>query len=436
MPTRDRPHPLVAGLRRSGLILRDERTLVAVSGGPDSTALLVALREEGHEVIAAHYDHALQPTSGLAAAQVRSLCASLGVELVVERRSEPVPRGSIQAGARRLRYAFLERAAGQVDASVVALAHTADDLVEGVVMHLLRGCGLAGLRGMPARRGRFVRPLLLVWRGEVEDFLSGRELAVVDDPANQNRAFARARVRHDILPALERDRPGLTRRLHAVALRAAEMYDANTARAAAALGAGPLSRATMTAMEPAVAAEAVRMLYARAGGVQPGLSRAHLRAIMRLTQGGRGGRGVDLPGGRRFRIVGGQVDMVSTRSADSSAAETPPTLTVKPCDGRCSGGAGAAHLRTGLDLRVGFRRPGLRMRPVGGRGSRKLQDIFVDAKIPREERDSWPLVFAGDRLAWVPGLAVDKDLASNPGEAALHVTVTRILFAGTPKTLC
>jgi tRNA(Ile)-lysidine synthetase-like protein len=99
-----------------------------------------------------------------------------------------------------------------------------------------------------------------------------------------------------------------------------------------------------------------------------------------------------------------------------------PRLEVRNCGG-CDDPQ-AVHLRPGLALRLGFRSPGLRMRPAGGRGTRKLQDILVDARVPREERDSWPMVFAGDRLAWVPGVAVDADLATAAGEAALHVAIS------------
>ncbi|MGH7763376.1 MAG: tRNA lysidine(34) synthetase TilS, partial [Candidatus Dormibacteraceae bacterium] len=104
-----------------------------------------------------------------------------------------------------------------------------------------------------------------------------------------------------------------------------------------------------------------------------------------------------------------------------AAAAAMPRLEVMACAG-CADQQ-VAHLRRGLDLRVGFRTPGLRMRPVGGRGTRKLQDIFVDSRIPREERDTWPLVFAGDRLAWVPGIAVDADHGGVPGQASVHVVV-------------
>ncbi|HEY8884539.1 MAG TPA: tRNA lysidine(34) synthetase TilS, partial [Chloroflexota bacterium] len=187
--------PLLDGLRQSGLIASGDRVLVAVSGGPDSTALLLALHEEGHAVVAAHYDHALQPGSCRVADHVRGLCERLGVEVRIERRESPMPRGSVQAGARTLRYEFLERARAQAGADVVAIAHTADDVVEGVVLHLLRGCGLAGLRGMPARRGVFVRPLLSVWKSDVADYLHRRGIEALQDPANNNDAYARVRVR-------------------------------------------------------------------------------------------------------------------------------------------------------------------------------------------------------------------------------------------------
>ena len=395
--------------------------LVAVSGGPDSTALLLMLHEQGHDVVAAHYDHALQPGSAEVAEHVRELCASLGVPLIVERRHEPLTRGSVQAAARQLRYAFLERAAREAGAQTIALAHTADDVVEGAAMHLLRGCGLAGLRGMPARRGRFVRPLLNVWRADVMAYLAARGVSALEDPANSNLVYARVRMRRQVLPALERDCPGISRRLHAAATQAARLQDALTAQAA-----GRRPRRALAAMSPPVAAEYMRLLYADAGGRLPALSRRQLAAMVRLATGERGGGGIDLPGGLRFRVVGSRVEVVPRVFQMMEAV-----LSVKPCAG-CDE-AGAVHLKRGLELRLGRREPGLRMRPAGGAGSRKLQDIMVDAHVPREERDAWPLVFAGERLAWVPGVAVDRDLKAGSAEPALHVTVTRILSDRNPQ---
>jgi tRNA(Ile)-lysidine synthetase-like protein len=181
-------------------------------------------------------------------------------------------------------------------------------------------------------------------------------------------------------------------------------------------------------MPKAVAVEALKLIYVRAGGPEPGLSRTHFESMLRLAKPGRGGRGVDLPGGMRFRIVGGLMQVAASSNRLSS-----PQIEVSTCSG-CDD-PGVAHVRAGLQLSVGHRRPGLRMRPVGGRGTRKLQDIFVDARVPREERDGWPLVFAGESLAWVPGIALDSDAAGAPGEAAVHVTLSRMPVRSQPKVV-
>jgi len=385
------------------------RLLVAVSGGPDSTALLITLHEAGREVVAAHYDHALREGSEVVVRQVADLCDRLGVRLIAERRDEPMPRGSLQAGARTLRYAFLDRARAECCADWVALAHTADDLVEGVVLHMLRGCGLAGFRGMPARRGRYVRPMINVWRKEVRAFLDDRGIVPHEDPANQDGRFARVRVRLQILPALERDRAGISRRFHAAALAAARLQE--------------------IAEKAPTDVETLKRMYAEAGGSQPGLSRRHLEAMLNLARPGRGGRGVDLPGGRRFRIVGGRMQIVSSQPRTQSS----PRLEVRTCPG-CEEGD-AVHLSAGLQLHVGYRRPGLRLRPAGGRGTRKLQDIFVDARVPREDRDTFPLVFAGERLAWVPGHAVDAELVAPKGVPGQHVALARMPGLGAEKVV-
>ena len=423
--------PLIDAIRRSGLVSEPGRILVAVSGGPDSTALLIALRELGLDIAAAHFDHDLQAGSAEVALRVNRLCVELAVELVTARRGSELRSGSIQAAARALRYEFFDAARACAGARVVALAHTADDLVEGAVMHLARGCGFSGLRGMPARRGVYVRPMLGAWRRDVTDFLGRRGVVAFEDPANRDLKFARARVRHEILPALERGRPGISMRFYSVALKAAVLQEQLEALAAIELDRSGATIAAVAPMPDAVAAEVMKLLYSRAGGDQPALSRAHLGAMLRMARSRRGSQGVDLPRGLRFRIVGDHMEVAMQGSSVARERVAPANLEVKPCSG-CAA-PHVAHLKPGLSLRLGFRRPGLRMRPAGGRGSRKLQDLMVDARIPREARDTWPLVFAGERLAWVPGIAVESDFLSLGGGPALHVAISPMPARGDLK---
>ena len=387
--------------------------LVAVSGGPDSTALLGWLHGLGRPIVAAHFDHALRDGSSSDAAHVARLCAGLGVDLVSERRRVPMPPGSVQAAARTLRYDFLERARAGAGCDLIAIAHTADDVVEGTLIHLLRGSGLAGLRGMPERRPPYVRPFLHTWRAEIDAYLAARGLTAVQDPSNARvDRYARARVRHLLLPALERERPGISRRLRAVAARAAEMQGRLEAEASVLGG----DRSRLRAAPRIVRLEAYRQLY----GHLPALERRHLDAVDRLLLEGRTGDGVDLPAGLRARLLPERLEV------GGAAPEPEPTrLEARICPG-CAGERGL-HLRPDLDpatLRVGHHQPGSASRTPAG--TRKLQDVLVDAKVPRHLRDRLPLVFTGDRLAWVPGVAADTDLSVPSDGPGLHLRLVNV----------
>jgi tRNA(Ile)-lysidine synthetase-like protein len=269
---------------------------------------------------------------------------------------------------------------------------------------------------MPVSRGSFVRPFWNVWRRDVERFLAARGVAPLRDPSNGDvLRFARARVRHELLPRLERDRPGLTRSLLGAA-RAASRLQEELEEAARRLPRDPdaLRRAPRV-----VRLEVLRQLYGRL----PALSRRQLEAMDEMVCHGRTGQGVDLPGGLRFRMLAAAVSI----GAREPSVPATPVLAVRPCPG-CEDPT-AAHLRPGQRLSLGYRTPGLRMRPLSGSpgsrrtGTRKLQDILTDAKVPRHLRDALPLVFADGRLAWVPGVAVDADAAASPGGPAMHIAL-------------
>ncbi|MGH7397553.1 MAG: tRNA lysidine(34) synthetase TilS, partial [Candidatus Rokuibacteriota bacterium] len=179
---------------------------MAVSGGPDSVALLdvlCALREPlGLTLTAVHVHHGLRPEADAEADAVRRLCASLGAVCHVERvivRRQP-PWDGLEAESRRARHAALERVARAVGAARIATGHTADDQAETVLMRLLQGAGPRGLGGIAPARGLLIRPLIETRRSAIEEHLRGRGLSWVEDPSNRDPRFLRNRIRHDLLP--------------------------------------------------------------------------------------------------------------------------------------------------------------------------------------------------------------------------------------------
>ncbi len=230
---------------------KDASILLALSGGPDSVALLHALRtlapRFGYRLAAAHLNHRLRGAeSDRDETFVRELCSTLGVELVAERTDDLDPAASnLEERSREVRYAFLAAAAARLGATHVATAHHADDQAETVMLRLLRGAGAAGLSAMAesvtpaAGSTTILRPMLSVWRHEILRYLDSIGARYVSDSSNAHQGFLRNRVRMELLPALERDfAPGLRRRLAALAMEMRDLddYVARAARANLARG--------------------------------------------------------------------------------------------------------------------------------------------------------------------------------------------------------
>jgi tRNA(Ile)-lysidine synthase len=373
--------------RRSGLIVAGEPLLVMLSGGADSVCLLDVVVKLGARASALHVNYGLRgPDSDGDEAHCRALCESLGVPLTVEH--PPLPEGNLQAAAREVRYALAERLAE----GDYAAAHTRSDQAETVLYRLATSPGRRALLGMAPRRGRLVRPLLEVSREDTRAWCRSAGLEWREDSSNADRSFARARIRHEALPALG-DR--------------AEAAIAETARQLR--EAGELDR------------DVLRLVL---GGPLP---REHAERILELAE--RGGTGyVDLPRGQRAVVEYGRVRF--TRAREEPQA---PAAVELPIPGRAR--FGAWEIRAGdsgeveLDgAALGDRvlvRPwedGDRMRPVGLGGTKKLQDLFTDRKVPRERRRSIPVLEADGEIAWVPGVAIGE--AFRPQRDAPSVGMT------------
>jgi tRNA(Ile)-lysidine synthase len=409
--------------RESGLVQPGRPLLVMVSGGGDSVALLDIAHRLGASVAALHVNYGLREDAGADEDFVRDLADRRGVPLHVHRVTLPV--GNLQELARDARYALAE----QVAEGDYAAAHTASDQAETVLYRLAVSPGSRALHGMAARRGRLVRPLLEVTRDEVRDYLRARGLEWREDPSNADRRFARARVRHEVLDALRELSPAAERTIAETARQLreeAEVLDSAVAEALAGLGGGSaISFDALKEHPPALRRLILRSLAERAGLAPRALSRRETEEILAL--GDHGTKSLDLGGG--LRAVAEYGTLRFTRSGDAEPP-APVELTVPgrarfgdwELEARVGGRGDVAVTDLGSPVTVRAWRDGDRMRPAGLGGSKSLQDLFTDRKVPRALRRTLPVVESRGEIVWVAGVAVDERFAAEegaPGTVAL-----------------
>ena len=290
------------------LAMADDAELVlAVSGGPDSMAMLhgaarlVARSDRRWRLRVAHLDHAIRPESSRDASFVADAAAALGLPCEVGRSDVPAlaraEGRSIEDAAREARYRFLEEVA---DGALIATAHTADDAAETVLLNLLRGSGLAGARGIPARRGRIVRPLLAERRAHLRALLDEAGIGYRLDPSNADPAHLRNRVRGELLPLLEQVRPGAVERIGAFSRLAADDDELLDELAAAEL-ARRTSGGTIDWHDPPTPALGRRVLRLAIGDPAPSAER--IEALVEAATGDRGGITIELGGGRSASVM-------------------------------------------------------------------------------------------------------------------------------------
>lgn len=418
-------------IRAHHLVRRGERVLVAVSGGPDSASLLGALSELAARadltLVAAHAHHGLRgEDSDLDSRCAEELCERLGVRLRTGRCD--VAKGpGLEARARAVRYAFLESVATEEGCHWIATGHTRDDQAETVLLRLLRGAALTGLAGIPVRRGRVIRPLLECSRSQTTAYVAARGLPSRHDVSNDDRRFTRNRVRHDLLPVLRAIEPAATTVLARSATLAA--IDARVARAAyrdalarIVTESGSLSVPAVRSLAPLLRAGAVRAWLEGRLGSLVDVEHHHVEAVVHCVMRARPSAVVRLGDGLRLRRTYDVLDLDSDEPAslavrDVVAIGAAGLYTIgewcfdvdvvdRPSRGSLgdpwtyhadpAASAGAAILRPA--------RRGDRIAPFGLGHTRKLQDVFVDRRVPRWARWGRPVLELDGELAWVPGV--------------------------------
>ena len=404
--------------------------VVAVSGGIDSTALLIALHDLGSiALVAAHVNHHLRGAESDGDEEfVRDLCARLGVPLrVADGTLDPqaVRHRGVEAAAREVRHARLHEIREAAGARWIATAHQKNDQAETILMRLMTGGGIAALRGIhPIRADGVVRPLLEVTRAEIEQFLAGRGVVARTDSSNQDSRFVRNRVRAFLREAS----PEAVENIAAVAAQARQAW-------------AVLERAVDAAEDVEVTADATRF---RSLPGDPWLRQALLlRHIRRLDPAA---RDVDvvrlaaqLDSGKRISVskmlewcegtlgrVGEPVPHFEVELTPERPAEIPgaiirigqqPTANSQPL-----------QLPRGAEPKftVRNRRAGDRFQPLGMAHEKKLKDVLIDRKIAARVRDSIPLLVWNGAIVWVAGVEISEKFKVTEGEADRYeVTVEK-----------
>ncbi len=459
--------------RRVRCLSPGERIVVAVSGGPDSTALLHVLhRLSPARSLILHVAHVHHGLRGKEADEDAAFVEKTASELDLPHETLHVDvrtrarrdRSSLAVAARAARYEALEAVRAKCGASFVATAHTMDDQAETVLMRLIRGTGPAGLAGIPPRRGTIVRPILSVRRASLAAYLDAREISFRIDSSNADLRQARNRIRRELLPLLCSYNPRIVPALARLADMAREgetafvevlsLFDpAGAETAVRLLRERPPEAVLRRLVSRQIARETRRFVSPGAGEVgrlTSILARGKPGDRTPLTGGDWGIRGyggllirrppsvrplaetaLAVPGETAVPALGIRIKAeIAPQSSEILAdhpSPVPETEKGEPERGERARLAVLDADRIEGSLVVRTRRPGDRISPVGMKGTKKLQDLLVDAKVPRDERDRIPIVADARGIVWVVGLRLDRRAAAAPKTSRpLALTVRRM----------
>ena len=425
------------------MLREGDRVIAAVSGGPDSVCLLHCLvelaPEYGIELLAAHFNHKLRGEDSDRDEQfVEGLCKRLNVPLslagedmaAVSRRE----KGSLEELCRKSRHGFLEGLAREKGFGKIALGHNLDDQAETVLMNVIRGTGIDGLKGIDPVRDCFIRPLIGIERKEIIDFLSSRGIPWRTDHSNSENSFRRNSIRNSLIPFIrENYNPSIVDalgRLANIARSENEFLDSLMGKAASSWDPLPgrgvkIPTGELLGHHPALRKRIIKSALEGLSPVKGGISHEHISAAIKVAGGKEPGASLDLPFGISARR---EYDFLVI---EKRPAEGKPFVYAVPIPGTLmlaeAGMAFRFELMHSIPGNFGdswraymdmdkivhplvFRnaRPGDRIEPFGMEGKKKLQDVFTDTKVPRARRKHIPVLADACSVLWVPGVVSSR----------------------------
>lgn len=457
-----------------------DTVVIGVSGGPDSVCLLHLLWQLRFAIIVAHLDHQIRPESEMEAQFVADFSRQLNLpfasQTVNVRQFAEVEGRSIEESARILRYQFIFETAQKKGAQAVITAHNADDQVETVLMHFLRGSGLSGLRGMQFRtlpnpwntHIPLLRPMLNIWREEIMAYLGENQLKYCQDASNLDLSYYRNRLRHELLPILGDYNPGIRRRIWQTSIivhQDLELLDPILVQAwNDCLRYESASKIAFDTHQFANYSSALqRHLFRRAGFLlRPEIRdldfNALQRVVMFIRQPSRS-KQMDWIAGLHLSISAGLIWLLYKEKEIPQCNDfpllSPGTINSLPVPGevlldndwmirseiiadvvtayeqaRQNPDPYQVWIDPGdprVTLSIRTRLPGDVIKSLGMNGHTvKISDLMINQKIEKSARDSWPLVLAGDEIAWVPGLRVSESFRLKPdSRLVIYLRITQ-----------
>lgn len=423
----------------NALLTEGDKVIAACSGGPDSLALVHILQglaaDYRFTLVVAHVDHMLRGQESAAdAAFVAAFCADNGLPCYMKAINvaefAQMSGRSLEDAAREKRYEFFRQVADELGGAKIATGHHADDQAETVLINLLRGAGSSGLRGMQAQNGDVIRPLLAVSRKEIEDYCKRNNLKARIDATNFETEYLRNKVRLNLLPLLESDyNPSIKEALNRTAIIMGDYYD-YIRQAAESLWPDIVMKKQdmyvvnclkLLQQHVALQRELLRLTVERKQGNLKGIAFYHVEKLINMAKTAAVGKVAELPGqllvkkDYRHLVVGWRPNYVKsamlpiklvipgiTYIAQSNVKITAEIVDSVPFDS-CKQVGVFDWENIKMPIYVRTRLPGDRFEPLGLKGSKKLKDFFIDAKIPQEERDNILLVCDSDGIIWVAG---------------------------------
>ena len=445
-------------IREHALIDKNDRVLIALSGGMDSVVLfdlLLKLKDEmGFKILVAHFDHMIRENSAEDAQFAKELCDKHNIKVYISQgdavKCAAEEKLSLEAAARKLRHAYIRHAAAQAGADKIAFAHHKNDRAETYLMRVLRGTGGDGLGCMPERDGLIIRPLLCAQKDEVEHYAKTNGLQWREDETNTDTAYTRNKLRHETIPHLKENyNESIINTLSNNARLMSVDRDFFEKTVETALDAAEqtedgyyLSDDSFIYLHKAVLTRCIRRTLALLG-FDADIYEANITDVMNLFYEQKTGAMINLPNGAAARRDAFGVELIREESAPPLFCETPlspngPTyvancgtftcenseINIKKIKNHSKNVAFFDTMALGEKLTVRSRRQGDIFHPLGAPGKKPLKKYFIDKKISRFSRDYIPLIADGNEILWIVG----HEISENVKVTEESISASKIVF--------